>query len=252
MNARIFAIASILTFAMSFCFSPLASSEEAAKPESAKRQEEKPRLPHRRLKGGFKGRSVASGDNASEKQAADTGSGSGASAPAGAPMVITNQMVRESEPPGRPARKTRAPAASRRSSAEAAPAEPDRPAKVPAPDSDSSSTPPAADGADGGFKDLQGHGKAYWQERARAARDRVAAARRDLDESEARVSRDENDFYSWDDGQYRDNVIKPEWDRAKEAVERAKRELQDATDALSSLEDEARKAGAFPGWIREP
>lgn len=98
--------------------------------------------------------------------------------------------------------------------------------------------------------DLQGHDESYWRERARAAQDRVEKARGALVSTEAEEHRLENDFYAWDDGQYRDRVIKPEWDKAKQALVDAKAELIAADAALESLSDDARKAGALPGWLR--
>lgn len=94
-------------------------------------------------------------------------------------------------------------------------------------------------------------GEAEWRERARAARKRVE----DLKERVAQLERDakrlENDFYSWDDGQYRDGVIKPAWDKKREELETTKRDLAEAEKDLAELPDRARKAGALPGWIRE-
>ena len=62
----------------------------------------------------------------------------------------------------------------------------------------------------------------------------------------------ENDFYAWDDGQYRDRVIKPAWDRTPRASSTdAKHELAAAEKDLADLPERARRAGALPGWIRE-
>jgi hypothetical protein len=61
----------------------------------------------------------------------------------------------------------------------------------------------------------------------------------------------EADFYSWDDGAYRDGVIKPAWDKAREDLATARRELPLAERALDDLPDRARRAGALPGWVRE-
>jgi exonuclease VII small subunit len=61
----------------------------------------------------------------------------------------------------------------------------------------------------------------------------------------------ENDFYSWDDGQYRDGVIKPAWDKKREELETARRDLEQAQKELSELPEKARRAGAQPGWLRE-
>jgi len=216
--------------------------KQSAPPEKSA-SKKKSSMPHRRLKGGFKGRPAEVDESAATGQRADDGQ-----------VVITNTMVRQSEPPGSSSgRSIRKPAAGKQ--------KPPAEEHAPSPPAGTASSgpepkaPPTADTpetAEAGLTDLQGHGKSYWKERASGARDRVEQAQRDLDEAEARVSRDENDFYSWDDGQYRDNVIKPEWDRAKEAVERSRKELGDAKAALENLEDEARKAGALPGWIREP
>ena len=68
---------------------------------------------------------------------------------------------------------------------------------------------------------------------------------------EAAAHKLENDFYAWDDGQYRDRVIKPAWDRTKEDLEAARKELADAEKDLANLPERARRAGALPGWLRE-
>ncbi|HYB52872.1 MAG TPA: hypothetical protein VEG84_03315, partial [Thermoanaerobaculia bacterium] len=93
--------------------------------------------------------------------------------------------------------------------------------------------------------------EARWQEIARRARQRVADARDSVSRLEAESKKLENDFYSWDDGLYRDNVIKPAWDKKREELETARRELEDAERDLADLPEKARKAGALPGWIRE-
>ncbi len=93
--------------------------------------------------------------------------------------------------------------------------------------------------------------EARWRERARASRQRVEDAQARIPQLEAEAKKLENDFYSWDDGQYRDGVIKPAWDRKREELEAARRELAEAEKALADLPEEARKAGALPGWLRE-
>ncbi len=72
-----------------------------------------------------------------------------------------------------------------------------------------------------------------------------------MEELSASVKKLENDFYAWDDGQYRDRVIKPSWDRARDQLEDAKRDLLAAEQELTELPEKARRAGAQPGWIRE-
>ncbi len=97
----------------------------------------------------------------------------------------------------------------------------------------------------------QAGGEAEWQEIARRDRKAVADAKARVSELTATSRKLENDFYAWDDGQYRDRVIKPSWDRALSDLEDAKRQLAEAEKNLADLPERARKAGALPGWIRE-
>jgi hypothetical protein len=94
-------------------------------------------------------------------------------------------------------------------------------------------------------------GEDYWRNEARLARERVAQLRETIARLEADTRKMEADFYSWDDGAYRDGVIKPAWDKAREDLATARQELPLAERALAELPDRARKAGALPGWLRE-
>ncbi|MCL4806424.1 MAG: hypothetical protein KJ062_01300 [Thermoanaerobaculia bacterium] len=60
----------------------------------------------------------------------------------------------------------------------------------------------------------------------------------------------ENDFYAWSDGNYRERVIRPAWDQARERVKLLEEEVVKAREDLESLEDDARKSGTPPGWLR--
>jgi hypothetical protein len=93
--------------------------------------------------------------------------------------------------------------------------------------------------------------EAEWRETAQRARKRVAEARAHIEELQAAASKLESDFYAWDDGQYRDRVIKPAWDRTLRELEDTRRELAEAEKDLNDLPEKARRAGALPGWIRE-
>lgn len=94
-------------------------------------------------------------------------------------------------------------------------------------------------------------GEDYWRNEARRVRERVAQLRAAIVRLEAETRKQEADFYSWDDGAYRDGVIKPAWDKAREDLATARRELPLAERELDDLPDRARRAGALPGWIRE-
>jgi hypothetical protein len=94
-------------------------------------------------------------------------------------------------------------------------------------------------------------GEEYWRNEARRARERVTELRADIIRLENQTRKLEADFYSWDDGAYRDGVIKPAWDKAREDLATARRELPLAERALDDLPERARRAGALPGWLRE-
>ncbi|MEP6993572.1 MAG: hypothetical protein ABI968_03545 [Acidobacteriota bacterium] len=102
-----------------------------------------------------------------------------------------------------------------------------------------------------GTADAPQASEAQWRQIAQTARQRVADAKAKVAELDAAVKKLETEFYAWDDGQYRDRVIKPNWDKAREQLENAKREQEAAEKDLADLPEKARKAGAFPGWIRE-
>jgi hypothetical protein len=93
--------------------------------------------------------------------------------------------------------------------------------------------------------------EAEWRGIAEAARKRVADGKARVAELEATTKKLENDFYSWDDGQYRDRVIKPSWDHSRQQLEEARADLATAEKELADLPERARRAGALPGWIRQ-
>ncbi len=93
--------------------------------------------------------------------------------------------------------------------------------------------------------------EAEWRERARVARRQVEEGKARVYQLEGDAALLEKDFYRWDDGQYRDGVIKPAWEKKKQELEAARKELAAAEKELADLPELARKAGALPGWIRE-
>jgi hypothetical protein len=110
---------------------------------------------------------------------------------------------------------------------------------------------PTAAAASAAEAPATGGTEAEWRQTAAATRKRVAEGRARVAELEAATKKLESDFYAWDDGQYRDRVIKPAWDRSRSELETAKQELLAAERDLADLPERARKAGAQPGWIRE-
>ena len=93
--------------------------------------------------------------------------------------------------------------------------------------------------------------EARWRAAARNARERVETLKLRIAQFEGEEAKLQSDFYAWDDGQYRDGVIKPAWDRKKAELEEARKGLAEAEKELADLPEKARKAGALPGWLRE-
>ena len=202
----------------------LAEDNSKTEETAAQKPAEKP---VRRLKGEFKGHPISTpSDSQDVKPIAKSSAQAKTSVgPAPKQVVIDNTLVRSETP---------------KVKGKAAPP----PSVPPAPPA----APPSAPAAP---VDLNGNGEAYWRAKANETRDRLAKALQGLEAARLEEKREENDFYAWDDGQYRDNVIKPAWDKSKEETIRAQEGLSAAQKAVDELNDEARKAGAYPGWIRE-
>lgn len=95
-----------------------------------------------------------------------------------------------------------------------------------------------------------GRTKEDWKAMISSARGAVSNLESRIVSLQSQASKLANDFYAWDDPAYRDGVIKPAWDRALASLEEAKNTLPDAKQRVSDIEEEARKAGVPPGWLR--
>ncbi len=102
----------------------------------------------------------------------------------------------------------------------------------------------AADGKPAGVVDRNGRGEAWWRKRATPLLSRAARAETDL--TRATSARD-----SW---QRSPGTGTPAWQlrlyRLNESVAKAQAHLDEARRQQDRLAEEARKAGAYPGWIR--
>jgi len=95
-----------------------------------------------------------------------------------------------------------------------------------------------------------GRSKEDWQNQISSARGAVANAESLIVTLRGKAAKLENDFYAWDDPAYRDGVLKPAWDQAVADLEAARQALETAKQRIVDLEEEARKAGTPPGWLR--
>ncbi len=122
-------------------------------------------------------------------------------------------------------------------------------AEKPAAKDDKADSDKAADKA----TDKAGGGSAkdqkYWKERIDAAR---LALERDsgyLDAMQTRVNALTTDFVNRDDPAQR-GIIERDRQRALTELDRLKKQIVDDQKAISDIEEEARRAGVPPGWLR--
>jgi hypothetical protein len=96
--------------------------------------------------------------------------------------------------------------------------------------------------------DRQGRGEQYWRERAGAAREDIRQAEQDLAVAQADLEAAERAYLGPSEGERNSFTIRIY--EARDRVERARQDLRRANGRFEALQEEARKAGAFPGWLR--
>lgn len=99
-------------------------------------------------------------------------------------------------------------------------------------------------------RDDKGRSEDDWRRLVERSKASVHNGELRVRELETRSKQLENDFYAMSDGNRRDAVVKPAWDKAREDLAKARQELEDARKALDDLSEEARKSNAPPGWLR--
>ena len=91
----------------------------------------------------------------------------------------------------------------------------------------------------------------YWRGQALKIRLDWKAAVEEVDELQSEVADLRRRFYEEDDPFYRDNEIKPSWDRALDRLQEAKSDAETQERKLTRFLEEGRRSGALPGWLRE-
>jgi SMC interacting uncharacterized protein involved in chromosome segregation len=92
-------------------------------------------------------------------------------------------------------------------------------------------------------------GQAFWAARIAAARSALDRSRIFADALQSRLNALSTDFVNRDDPAQR-SQIEIERQRTVSELDRVKREIGDQTKAIADIEEEARKAGVPPGWLR--
>jgi DNA repair exonuclease SbcCD ATPase subunit len=91
--------------------------------------------------------------------------------------------------------------------------------------------------------------EAGWRQRIQAERDALARAQTFAEALQSRINALSNDFSSRDDPAQR-AVIATDRQKALAELDRVKLEIQQHTKAISGIQEEARKSGVPPGWVR--
>ena len=111
-------------------------------------------------------------------------------------------------------------------------------------------TPTPTPGAPDVVRDDKGRSEADWKALVGHQKALVTGGEARVRELETKTKQLENDFYAMSDGNRRDAVVKPAWDRAREELTKARQELDDARRVLEDLSEDARKSNTPPGWLR--
>jgi hypothetical protein len=91
--------------------------------------------------------------------------------------------------------------------------------------------------------------QAYWSGRISAARQALDRSKIFADALQSRINALTADFTARDDPAQRAQ-LELERQRALAELDRVKREVTEQTKAISDIEEEARRAGVPPGWLR--
>lgn len=91
--------------------------------------------------------------------------------------------------------------------------------------------------------------QAYWKGRMGAARAAADRSKIFADALQSRINALTTDFVNRDDPAQRAQ-IELERQRAIAELDRVKKEIADQTKVIADIEEEARKAGVPPGWLR--
>jgi hypothetical protein len=95
------------------------------------------------------------------------------------------------------------------------------------------------------------NGEAYWHQRKQDVDKNLEDAKSRVEQIQSEINTLTAAFYAESDGVGQRPVIEQERTERLKALEVAKQDLANAQAESDGLEDEARKAGALPGWVRD-
>ena len=122
-----------------------------------------------------------------------------------------------------------------------------QPSSAPASSSPAASTlPPPNASADPSDRKKD---EAQWRDRIRGEREALDRAKTFAEALQSRINALNTDFVNRDDPAQR-SVIAADRDKALAEMERVKKEIEQHTKAIPTIQEEARRAGVPAGWVR--
>jgi hypothetical protein len=91
--------------------------------------------------------------------------------------------------------------------------------------------------------------EAQWRERIKTERDALERAQLFADSLQSRINGLTTDFSARDDPAQR-GALSNDRQKAVAELDRVKQEIEQRTKAIADIQEEARKAGVPPGWVR--
>ena len=91
---------------------------------------------------------------------------------------------------------------------------------------------------------------AYWQKRSRTLRNKLSTAEQELDVLQRELSKDELQYYPDPQKAMQQQYNRSDINEKRARVDAKKSEVESLKQQVSDLEDNVRKAGGDPGWVR--
>ena len=92
--------------------------------------------------------------------------------------------------------------------------------------------------------------QAYWQKRARTLRTKLSTAEQELDVLQRELSKDEVQYYPDPQKALMQQYNRSDINEKRAKVDAKKAEVETLKQQVAGLEDDVRKAGGDPGWVR--
>ena len=129
---------------------------------------------------------------------------------------------------------------------------PSKKSDAPAPASDAAKAGDQKDAAQAAESDEEKDPKneAYWRKRSKALHDKLSQSEKELDVLQRELDKGQIQYYSDPQKAMAQEYNRSDINEKTTKIDAKKKEIDGLKEQISNLEDDARKAGADPGWVR--